>query len=98
MHVLTGIEVEALPGDLPAGIEVDLSKLETLDDAVHVRDLVAPKGVEVLSGPDEVVARVLPPSRPEAEEPAAEAAEEGAPEAAASGAEAAEATAESTTE
>jgi len=50
------IEVEALPNDLPERIEVDLSKLATLGDAVHVKDLPIPAGVEVLTDGEEVVA------------------------------------------
>ncbi len=49
------IEVEALPYDLPERIEVDLSKLASLGDAVHVKDLPIPAGVEVLTDGDEVV-------------------------------------------
>ncbi len=50
------IEVEALPNDLPERIEVDLSKLAALGDAIHVKDLPIPAGVEVLTDGDEVVA------------------------------------------
>jgi large subunit ribosomal protein L25 len=49
------IEVEALPTDLPERIEVDLSGLANLGDSVHVRDLVLPATVTVLSDPDDVV-------------------------------------------
>lgn len=52
---LNEIEVEALPGDLPERIEVDLSKLAALGDSVHVKDLPIPTGVEVLTDGDEVV-------------------------------------------
>jgi large subunit ribosomal protein L25 len=50
------IEVEALPTDLPERIEVDLSVLANLGDAIHVRDLVIPAGVTLLTDVDEVVA------------------------------------------
>jgi large subunit ribosomal protein L25 len=50
------IEVEALPNDLPERIEVDLSTLAKIGDAIHVRDLVIPAGVTLLSDPDEMVA------------------------------------------
>lgn len=52
---LTEIEVEALPADLPERIEVDLSKLAAIGDAIYVKDLVVPTGVEVLTDGDEVV-------------------------------------------
>jgi large subunit ribosomal protein L25 len=80
LHNLTSVEVESLPGDLPAGIEVDVSGLATLDDAIHVSDLHVPSGVEVLAPAEELVARVLPPTVIPEEEAAAEeaAAEEAA--------------------
>lgn len=49
------IEVEALPNDLPEKIDVDLSALATLGSAIHVRDLVLPKGVTLLTDGDEIV-------------------------------------------
>lgn len=52
---LNEIEVEALPADLPERIEVDLSKLTAIGDAIYVKDLVVPAGVEVLTDGDEVV-------------------------------------------
>ncbi|GAB4494159.1 MAG: 50S ribosomal protein L25 [Anaerolineales bacterium] len=49
------IEVEALPNDLPERIEVDLSKLAALGDAIYVKDLPIPAGVQVLTDGDEAV-------------------------------------------
>jgi len=49
------VEIEALPTDLPERIELDLSGLKKLGDAVHVRDLTLPANVEMLSPGDEVV-------------------------------------------
>lgn len=51
------VEIECFPDDLIAQIEVDFGAIRTPDDVVHVRDLVAPKGVEILTDPDLVVAR-----------------------------------------
>jgi large subunit ribosomal protein L25 len=50
------IEVEALPNDLPERIEVDLSVLNKIGDAIHVRDLIIPAGVTLLTDRDEMVA------------------------------------------
>jgi large subunit ribosomal protein L25 len=72
---IESIDVEALPNDLPERINVDLSKLARLGDAVHVRDLVIPAGVTVLSDLDDVVA-VATATHEEAEP----AASEGGPE------------------
>jgi len=54
------VEVECLPADLPESIQVDLSGLEAVDQAIYVRDLLKPKGVEILTDPDELVVKVAP--------------------------------------
>ena len=56
VHNLNKLEVEALPSDLPERIEVDLSGLLNIGDAIHVRDLSIPEAVTVLSDPDVMVA------------------------------------------
>ncbi len=55
--MLREVDIECLPEDLVAEIEVDLSAIKTADDVIHVRDLTAPKGVEILTDPELVVAR-----------------------------------------
>ena len=47
VHNLNKLEVEALPSDLPERIEVDLSGLAKIGDAIHVRDLSIPEAVTV---------------------------------------------------
>ena len=49
------IEVEALPADLPERIDINLSGLAKLGDAIHVRDLSLPAAVTVLSNPDDII-------------------------------------------
>jgi large subunit ribosomal protein L25 len=56
VHNLTKLEVEALPNDLPERIEVDLTGLTKIGDAIHVRDLALPESVTVLSDRDIMVA------------------------------------------
>ena len=60
-HHLREIEVGCLPQDVPDAIEVDVSSLE-LGDMLHVRDLVAPKGVQILSNPEDAVLSVITPA------------------------------------
>ncbi len=79
LHLRNEISVRALPGSLPQSAEVDISRLETFDDALHVSDIVLPDGVTLLTDPEEQVARVLAP-RIEEEEVAAPAAVETPPE------------------
>lgn len=68
---LEEVEVECLPGDLVSHISVDVSVLKTFDDAIHVRDLVLPPGIEVLEDADEIVATCTPIAEEKAEELAA---------------------------
>ncbi len=53
-HMVTDVEIAALPGDLPEYLEVDLSKLED-GDVVMMTDIILPEGVEIiaLSGDDD---------------------------------------------
>lgn len=88
-HAIDAIRVRALPDRLPGSLDVDVHDLVTFDDAVHVRDLGLPEGVTLLTDPDDVVAKVLPPRVVEEEAPPAEAVEgEAAEGEAAEGAEA----------
>ena len=74
--MLREVDIECLPEDLVAEIEVDLSAIKAADDVIHVRDLTAPKGVEILTDPDLVVARFEFDAAEEEGEGAAEAAGE----------------------
>jgi large subunit ribosomal protein L25 len=61
MHLREHVSARALPGDLPASLELDITPLRDFDAVLHVRDLVVPDGVTVLTDPDEPLARVQPP-------------------------------------
>ncbi len=54
-------EIKCLPGDLIHDIEVDLSKLEKIDDIIRVKDLKISDKIEILANPDVVVVTVAPP-------------------------------------
>ncbi len=56
--VLHEIEVEAEATHLPKEIEVDISTLVDLESRIHASDLKIPKGVELKSGAEEVVALI----------------------------------------
>ncbi len=62
------IEVEALPGDLPDRISVDLGVLMQIDDAITVEDLVIGQGVRVITDPGDMVAHVIYMAEEEEEE------------------------------
>ncbi|HEX3246104.1 MAG TPA: 50S ribosomal protein L25 [Chloroflexota bacterium] len=84
-HNLSEVMVHGLPGLIPSSIDVDVSSLEELDSSIFVRDLHVAEGLEIMTDPEELVARAMRPTV-EAEEPVAEEEAEGeaaAPEAAA---------------
>ena len=58
---LEQLEVECLPRDLPERIDVDVTNMKEIGDAVHVRDLVLSQGVEVLDDPDTIIVLITPP-------------------------------------
>jgi large subunit ribosomal protein L25 len=47
-HVITDVEVQCLPKDLPEFIEVDMKDLD-LDQVIHLSDLVMPEEVELVA-------------------------------------------------
>ncbi len=47
-HIITEVEVECLPKDIPEFIAVDLSEMH-VGDIIHLSDLKLPEGVEVLA-------------------------------------------------
>ena len=71
-HIITEMDIECLPRDLPEFIEVDMGKLE-VGGAVHANELVLPKGVELVAHikhEDPAVASVSAPKVALAEESA----------------------------
>ena len=68
------IEIECMPGDLIDAVVINLSGLLKVGDAIHVRDLVLPTTVKVLTNPDDLVVRVTHIAAEEIEAPVAVAA------------------------
>ncbi len=62
---LSEVEVECLPGDLPHNFEIDISNLNTFEDAIRISDIKVSEKVIILSKPDEVIVTV---ARPRTEE------------------------------
>lgn len=58
MKVLHEIEVAALPADMPNVLNVDISKLGTLDDNVIASDVILPANVTLITLAEEVVAAI----------------------------------------
>lgn len=60
VHAMEHVRVEALPQDIPHRIDVDLSKVEDIDDALYVRDLVVDTTtVRLVDRPDALVVKAV---------------------------------------
>ena len=75
LHIRESVQVRALPDRIPSLLELDITPLETFDDALHVSDLKVPEGVTVVTDGHETLARVQPPRIEEVAVPAEEAEE-----------------------
>jgi large subunit ribosomal protein L25 len=68
-HVLFKVRVRALPKDLPEFLQIDVSELE-LDRTIHIGEMKAPEGVEILADPNIPVVSVAAPRAAAEEETA----------------------------
>jgi large subunit ribosomal protein L25 len=60
IHGIDVVEIRALPTDLPPSIEVDVSGLTDLEQAITVGNLKVSDKIEILTSRDEMVAKVVP--------------------------------------
>ena len=60
VKVLHEVQVRALPANLPHSLVVDVTRLATLDDQIHAKDIDLPKDVALVTDANEVVALVAP--------------------------------------
>ena len=67
LQPLQSILVEALPMNIPASLDVDVSLLDDFEKAIYVSDVTVGANVTVISESGDMVARVIPP-RVEVEE------------------------------
>ena len=72
LHPTETVRVRALPDHLPQSIDYSIESLVDFDAAVHVRDLVIPSDVTLLTDADEIIAKVQAPRIEVEEEPVAE--------------------------
>jgi len=57
-HSLTSLSIECLPDKLPPQIEVDLSQLEEVGQAIYVRDIAFSPDIAVITDTDQMVVKV----------------------------------------
>jgi len=72
VKVMHELEIKALPQDLPAHIEVDISKLTDFGSSVAVKDITLPKGVTATANPDDAIVNTSEAKEEEIEEVPAE--------------------------
>jgi large subunit ribosomal protein L25 len=76
LHLIHQLEVSCLPDAIPGEIDIDVSGLAEIDDAVRISEVQLPEGVELADAldPEEVIAKIAAPrvqeeeATPEAEE------------------------------
>lgn len=67
-QLVSELDIECLPKDLPSAIMVDVSVLVAMDSAISFDDLDIPLGVTVLNPPEGDIVRVYEPRGPAPEE------------------------------
>ena len=72
-HLIDSLHIEALPDDLPHNLEVDVSNIEELDQAIYVKDISLGHGITLLSDPEQMVVKVIEARKEEVIEVPAEA-------------------------
>lgn len=97
-HGITTLSIECLPESIPAQIEVDVTSLADVEDAIHVSDIHLDPGITVHEDPEQLVVKVSEALVKEVEEEVAAPAAEVAAEAEAGAEAGAEAPAEAKAE
>ncbi len=57
-QLLLSVEISALPLDMPAQVQADLAVMGTVDSVLRAGDIPLPGGATLLTGPEEMVARI----------------------------------------
>jgi large subunit ribosomal protein L25 len=58
LHGVTSLSIECLPDEVPPRIEIGLGRLETVEQAIHVRDITLSPDITVTTDPDQLVVKV----------------------------------------
>ncbi|MEA2086390.1 MAG: 50S ribosomal protein L25 [Chloroflexota bacterium] len=67
-HGVSALSIECLPDKIPPQIEVDLTPLEEMGQAIYVRDITLSPDITVFTDPDQMVVKVSETAREKAEE------------------------------
>jgi large subunit ribosomal protein L25 len=58
VHGINSLSVECLPGNVPPQIEIDVTKLAEVEQAVHVKDIVLDPEITVHEDPEQLVVKI----------------------------------------
>jgi len=58
-HGITELSMECLPEKVPPQIEVDISILEELEQAIHVKDIILDPDITVHADPEQLIVKVM---------------------------------------
>lgn len=61
VKVVQELEIEALPSDLPRGLNIDTNTLETIGSKILVKDVAVPEGVKIIAAKEEVIVLIEAP-------------------------------------
>jgi len=82
MQNLTSLSIECSPNKLPPEVKVDLSPLEEVGQAIHVKDLAIDPDIIITSDPDQLIVKISEEAAAKVEEAVVEAEAEAPVEAA----------------
>ncbi len=78
VKVMDEIEIESLPGKIPASFVIDIEKMEKIGDSIHISDVMVSEGVKVLLPEDSVIVTVTERAKEEVVTPSPVVVAEGA--------------------
>lgn len=55
---LTSLSVECLPGEIPSRVDIDITSLAKVGQAMHVKDIILGKEVTILNNPEQLVVKI----------------------------------------
>ena len=58
LQIISSLNVECLPGDIPEAFEVDVSALDEIDAGIRIEELKVPEGVTLLTEKEELIVKV----------------------------------------
>jgi large subunit ribosomal protein L25 len=60
IHGISSVEIRVLPADLIPQIEVDVTKLESLNQSLFVKDIQVGEKIEILTNSEQMIAKIVP--------------------------------------